>query len=277
MSTFNGPSNCQDESITNSPFLVESHKFSAKSTKFNRQHPWVRSEKAQSCEYVQVSSRNKPRPLVRKFSLEKIYFFRLLSFQIRLKTCSGVTNFQLINLIRSLLVRFLKMHKLLTIISLAIFLSGGAVAQQQVWGQCQSSLLSLPCYLIFFSSRWRDWLDWTGKWRSASPLIRWVDRWKQQTTCEFTWQVFDGLGSEIPRCFRYHLHIHERLLFSVCWLFSQTMVTVNERFVGACLVRAMEERPPLPPRLLPPINLPLLEYLLVVSTVASFRMARSFG
>jgi len=55
------------------------------------------------------------------------------------------------------------------------------------------------------------------------------------------------------------------------------MVAVDEKFVGVCLVRAAEEQPPLPLRLLLPINLPLLEYLLVVSTVVSFRMARSFG
>ena len=55
------------------------------------------------------------------------------------------------------------------------------------------------------------------------------------------------------------------------------MEAVNGRFVGACLVRAAEERPPLLPRPLLKINLPLLEYLLVVSMVVSFRMARSFG
>jgi len=43
------PFDRQDESTTNSPFpssIMESHRFSAKFTKFNRQHPRVRSEKA---------------------------------------------------------------------------------------------------------------------------------------------------------------------------------------------------------------------------------------
>ena len=99
----------------------------------------------QSCKYVQVSSQNKSRHLARKFSSETVYFVSLLSLRIRLKTWNGVAKFQSTSLMRSLLVRFLKMYKLFTIVFLAI-LAGGATAQQQVWGQCQLSPLLLPCY-----------------------------------------------------------------------------------------------------------------------------------